>query len=352
MTTDRVSVATHTFTIVVSLVTFFLGVPGNGLVIWVTAFKMKRTVNTVWFQGLALADFVFSLLLPFTVALTILDFHWPFGTAFCKINSGVAVLTMFSSVLTLTAISLDRCISVVLPVWSQNHRRPRLAALISLALWGAAFLLSIPTFFYRDTMKYRDITRCYTNFLTSAEGDALNSITGEDYKAMLKKLISIKDSRFKSLAIVRFVFGFLLPFLIIGASYTIIGLRLWRDRLAPSWKPFKVMIAIILAFLLCWAPHHTFIFLRLWHPPSPHLVLALRVGNPLSSSLASFNSCLNPILYICMGHNFREKVKRSCGAFLRKVLENAFVEDSMHFSATSRAKTKSMTLGDDNSTLV
>ncbi|XP_078060685.1 chemerin-like receptor 1 [Mustelus asterias] len=348
VTADGVDTAMRYFSVVIYVVTFVLGMLGNGLVIWATVFQLKWTVNTVWFLGLALADFTFSLLLPFSAAYLALDYHWPFGTALCKINSGVGVLTMFASVLTLTAISLDRCVSVVMPVWSQNHRRPRLAILVSLALWGMSALLSVPTFLYRDTYTYDETTTCYTNFATMAEEKALETATEEDYDAALEEYESIRTTRFQALAIFRFLLGFLLPFLLIGASYATIGLQLWRKHMAPSGKPFKVIAAIILAFLLCWTPFHTFIFLEVRHPPNLPYSLALKVGIPLSSSLATVNSCLNPILYICMGQGFRDKIKRS----LRKILEQALVEDSTVSHATSRARTKSVSLGNEGSTLV
>ncbi|XP_059805688.1 formyl peptide receptor-related sequence 3-like [Hypanus sabinus] len=53
---------------VIFTLTFLLGVPGNGLVIWVTGFKMKSKVHTVCFLNLALADLIYCLTVPFRMA--------------------------------------------------------------------------------------------------------------------------------------------------------------------------------------------------------------------------------------------------------------------------------------------
>ncbi len=99
--------------LIVYSLAFVLGVVGNGIVIWVTGFKMKRTVNTVWFLNLAVADFLFTAFLPLSVSYTAMDFHWPFGQFMCKFNSTLGFLNMFASVYILVVISIDRCVSVV-----------------------------------------------------------------------------------------------------------------------------------------------------------------------------------------------------------------------------------------------
>ncbi|XP_052003406.1 chemerin-like receptor 1 isoform X2 [Xyrauchen texanus] len=108
--------------LIVYTLAFVLGVVGNGIVIWVAGFKMKRTVNTVWFLNLAVADFLFTAFLPLSVAYTAKGFHWPFGQFMCKFNSTLSFLNMFSSVYILVVISVDRCVSVACPIWAQNHR--------------------------------------------------------------------------------------------------------------------------------------------------------------------------------------------------------------------------------------
>jgi len=52
--------------LVIFIVIFILGIPGNMLVIWVAGLKMKRSVIIIWFLNLAVADFqvvlVFAIL--------------------------------------------------------------------------------------------------------------------------------------------------------------------------------------------------------------------------------------------------------------------------------------------------
>uniref|UniRef100_UPI00398E8CDD chemerin-like receptor 1 n=1 Tax=Pristiophorus japonicus TaxID=55135 RepID=UPI00398E8CDD len=271
--------------IVVYVVTCILGVLGNGLVIWATGFKLKRTAYTVWLLSLAVADFTFSLVLPLSITELALGNHWPFGWLLCKLHFWVLPLCEHVSIFTLVAISVDRCIAVVLPIWSRNHRGPRLAALLSLGVWVAAAFLSAPAFVFHQLISQGNRTLC---------------------------VIFMPEAWFQAVNLGSFLSAFLLPFLVIAASYTIIGLWLRWGRLVPSGgKSFRVLAAIILAFLLCWAPYNICSILVLLQPRSEPLPLALSMGTWLSYSLAYFNSIINPILYIFMWQDFKDLLKKS-----------------------------------------
>uniref|UniRef100_A0A8C4XI76 Formyl peptide receptor 1 n=1 Tax=Erpetoichthys calabaricus TaxID=27687 RepID=A0A8C4XI76_ERPCA len=317
--------------LIVYSLAFLLGVTGNGLVIWITGFKMKKTVNTIWFLNLAIADFIFTFFLPLNIIYTALGFHWPFGRFMCKMNTTIAFLNMFASVYLLVVISIDRCISVIYPVWSQNHRRPRIASIISLVVWIVAFVLSSPYFAFRDTAPAMDNinkTNCYNNFAFSDDYDS------ED-------IVFLRIMRHQAMVITRVILGFFVPFSIILVCYTIIGLRLKQNRLAKTSKPFKIIIAVIVIFFLCWAPYHIFGLLEMvmhaMKEPSDNINTVLRFGIPIATSLAFLNSCLNPILYVFMGHDFKETVKKS----ILSVLETAFTEESVHSTSTVNGRSKS-----------
>ncbi|XP_054855545.1 chemerin-like receptor 1 [Eublepharis macularius] len=299
---------------VIYSIAFLLGAIGNGLVIFITGFRMKKTVNTIWFLNLAIADFAFTFFLPLSIAYLALDFHWPFGEAMCKLNSATAFLNLYASVYLLTVISIDRCVSVWYPVWAQNHRTPRLASFVALGVWILALVLSSPNIHFRKTAMSEDVINCYNNFSWNAE---------------------LAQTTHRAMTISRFIFGFAIPFSVIIACYGAIVLRLKRDHLAPSSKPFRVITAVILAFFICWFPYHVFSFLEIQAYKDPTLFPVLSIGIPLTSSLAFINSCLNPILYVFMGHDFKERLKRS----LFSVFENAFAEEISQ--STTQTKTKS-----------
>uniref|UniRef100_A0A3B4U720 Formyl peptide receptor 1 n=1 Tax=Seriola dumerili TaxID=41447 RepID=A0A3B4U720_SERDU len=265
----------HIMSVVVYCLAFVLGVLGNGVVIWVTGFKMKKTVNTVWFLNLAVADFLFTAFLPLTVTYTAMDFHWPFGNFMCRVNSTLTFLNMFASVYILVVISVDRCVSVVWPVWAQNHRNIRRASYVSLGVWLLALILSAPYF---------------------------------------------------AMAITNFLLGFVVPFTVIVSCYTVIIHRLRRNctLASKSSRPFKIIAAVITTFFLCWTPFHIMRLLELHHHTrSKTSGYVLSIGLPITTSLIFFNSCLNPLLYVFMGQDFKDLVRKS----ILNILETAFQEE-------------------------
>ncbi|XP_074163164.1 N-formyl peptide receptor 2 [Sminthopsis crassicaudata] len=289
---------------------FVLGLAGNGLVIWVAGFRMSRTVTTVLFLNLAFADLAFTAFLPFVISSTVLQPHWPFGWFLCKLLSFLAVLNMFASVFLLTLVALDRCVSVLWPIWSRNRRTPRLAALAAAGVWVFALALSIPTLIFRTTYTEDEITFCYFEFESQEEaGD------DEEY------VDPWAEGRHWSLVLTRFSLGFLVPFIIISVCYGLIMAKLWGGmRRVHSSRPFRILTAVVAAFFLCWLPHHVLGMIEASVYAHPHLAQVLPYLSPLSSSLVFVNSCLNPVLYVFIGRDFREKLFRSLPAALERAL--------------------------------
>ncbi|XP_059574150.1 chemerin-like receptor 1 [Alligator mississippiensis] len=322
---DKLTRGIHIFSMIIYSIAFLLGVTGNGLVIWVTGFHMKRTVNTVWFLNLAIADFIFTFFLPLNITSIAMNFHWPFGRALCKLNGGLASLNLYASVFFLTVISLDRCVCVVSPVWTQNHRQPRLASLVALGIWILSLILCIPYWYFReiDHDDSKNVTYCYKEFDTTGE-----EATEEEWK-----WVSTSNSR--ATVISRFIFSFIIPFYIIVICYGVIVVKLLTSQLALSSKPFKIIAVVIVVFFLCWFPLHVFSFLEM--DDLPKFRTAVHIGMPLVSSLAFVNSCLNPILYVFMAHDFKEKLRHS----LFLAFEKAFTEDAPIVAVQTQSTMKS-----------
>ncbi|XP_037641733.1 chemokine-like receptor 1 [Sebastes umbrosus] len=311
--------------LIVYCLAFVLGVLGNGVVIWVTGFKMKKTVTTVWFLNLAVADFLFTAFLPLIVTFIFWNLHWPFGKFMCKLHYVIIFLNMFASVYILMVISVDRCVSVVLPVWARNHRSVRKASCVSLGVWVLALILSTPYFIFRDTelKPSKDVIICSNNFALS--GNETSSV------------IQLRE---EAITITRFLLGFVVPFTVIVSCYAVIIHRIRRNRTlaSQSSRPFKIIAAVITTFFLCWAPYHIMKLILMVNSrstyPSETLHLVTTIGYPLASSLAFLNSGLNPLLYVFMGQDFKDRVHKS----ILKVLENAFQDEVSH-SHTNKTST-------------
>ncbi|XP_073457989.1 chemerin-like receptor 1 [Aquarana catesbeiana] len=317
---ERIAFHLREFSLVVYSLAFLLGTTGNGLVIYFTAFVMKRTVNVVWFLNLAIADFIFTFFLPLSITHASLNYHWPFGKLMCKLNSTILFINLYASIFLLTVISIDRFISVVFPVWCQNHRTPKLASVVAVVVWILALIFSLPYSIFRDINDAEeDYVSCYNNF-------------HDDEKVAIQ--------RHKATVFVRFIVSFFIPFTIIISCYSVILLRIQRNHMTTSNKPFKVVLAVIISFFVCWFPYHVFSFLELsanYGDENEHLSYITFVGIPITSSLAFINSCINPILYVFMGRDFKQKFQSS----LRSIFERAFSEESAQMDSKSKTKSTS-----------
>ncbi|NWV08561.1 C3AR protein, partial [Ptilonorhynchus violaceus] len=345
--------------IAIFIIIFMIGIPGNGLVIWVAGLKMKRSVNTVWFLNLAVADVMCCLSLPFFVVHLALHEHWPYGWFLCKVIPSVIIFTMFASVFLLMAISIDRCLLVMKPVWCQNHRTAKFILLICGGIWVLAFISCCPVFYYRETSTYDGKTECVYDFgvddytddsvnesvnelgeeylpLTYGDSDAWGNSNESDYSVPLT-LVVINSTRA--------VFGFVLPFGVMAVCYTLIVFRTRANQFhKPHNRMLRTVVFVVAAFFICWAPYHVVGILSVVPSLQTRLMESLILWDHLSTALAYANSCINPLLYVFVGRDFRAKVRQS----VQRILEGAFSEElassTLHRSQTSTEKNLSSTL--------
>ncbi|XP_029360128.1 chemokine-like receptor 1 [Echeneis naucrates] len=276
-------------------VIFLVGTLGNGLVIYVTGCRMKKTVNSVWFLNLALADFLFTGFLIFMIISAAQNYTWNFGNLMCKVCTFMSTVNMFASVFLLMAISLDRCLSIWVVVWAQNKRSVRKAQIITAVIWMTAVVCSSPYATFRGTTQYHSKIKCGYR-----PGTPHN---------ILKKF--------------RFVVGFAIPFLVICISYVAIAVRAKRLHKTNNRRSQRIICAIILAFFICWLPFHVVQLVK----PTGQIV---NIVGPLSLCLGFINSCLNPILYVFMCDEFQKKLKQS----IFSVLETALADDHLSFMSS------------------
>ncbi|XP_078236426.1 chemerin-like receptor 1 [Pogona vitticeps] len=300
--------------VAIYIIVLLVGATGNGVVIFLTGFRLKKTVTTIWYLNLAVADFIFAVCLSSEIAYLALK-SWILGRLMCKLDSVVPFLNMFASVFFLTAISVDRCVSVVHPVWALNHRTLQLASFMAVVIWVMALSLSSPYFIFRDTEDSEDGTaQCIYTFSLDNDSD-------------------LWKHRF--LVATEFVLGFLIPFTIILTCYCAIVIKLRGKIFGRFSRSFKIIIAIIVVFFCCWFPYHLFSILETLEDDSLAMKYILDLGFPLAYGLVCLNSCLNPLLYAFLGLDCRKTSKRSFLSAFRGAFSDSWTVPSFSSNRNS-----------------
>ncbi|XP_072882320.1 somatostatin receptor type 2-like [Hemitrygon akajei] len=261
-----------------------VGLLGNSLVIFtILRHEKMRTVTNIYILNLALADGLFMLGLPF-LALQVALRRWPLGHLLCRLVMILDGINQFTSVFCITAMSMDRYVAVAYPIVSSRLRSPSLAKKVSVILWFISFVLVIPMAIY----------------------------SGVDDISEMCTLIWPEPSFVWRTAFVvcAFLLGFALPFTIISLCYILLLVKI-KTTVGYSHSPASVssekkitgmVVAIVAVFAICWLPFYTFnicavsIFVS-W-------TFSLRKLFEFTVVLSYFNSCANPILYICLSESF------------------------------------------------
>ncbi|XP_075135308.1 N-formyl peptide receptor 3-like [Leptodactylus fuscus] len=274
---------------------FVLGIIGNGLVIWIAGFRMKKTVSAVWFLNLAIADIYCCASLPLRIVQWYNYFHGTLNITclVCKLSIGLFTENMCASIFLLTAMSIDRCVSVLWPFWAKVHRTRKLVWIIAGGIWVLSIVFSLVVYCLYEFYNVDVNEWCVVDFY--------------DANPNLRH----------NFQLARFVIMFGIPLLIFLISYVIIILKIRKsNRPQRSQRPYWIIFAIILCFFICWSPYYIFSITSIYDRTD----IEFHVINTTFIILAVFNSCLNPIIYVFMGQDFRQGFFRSIPARVEKAL--------------------------------
>lgn len=283
---------------------FVIGIIGNSMVVAVIYRYMKlKTVANIFVLNLAASDLTFLITLPMWATSTATGYRWPFGGFLCKASAGLVIFNMYTSIFFLTALSLDRYLAIVHPVRSRRFRTVVYARLTCVVIWLFAFVLSVPTVVIRDLHDISDSNTTVCGILHPTVENA----------------IWLEELRLAS-SLMKILLGFLVPFVIILTCYCLIGRALLGARhiqkssCSRDDEVLRMLAAAVLAFFLCWVPHQVFHFMevltQLKLVTKCAIVEIIDTAIPFTICIAYFSSCVNPIVYSFVGHNFRKNLLR------------------------------------------
>ncbi|XP_069916132.1 mas-related G-protein coupled receptor member X4-like [Oryctolagus cuniculus] len=278
---ERVILSTLIITIAI------VGLAGNAAVLWLLGFRVRRNAFTVYVLNLAGADFLlFSCLLVDNLIFAIEFFH--LSTFPLYITNLLIFMTFFPYIVglsMLSAISTERCLSVLWPIWYRCHRPRHLSAVMCTLLWALSLVLNIFVWKYcLYWSNYFDYFKCMKIHFTMASW-----------------LI------------------FLLVVLL-GSSLALLLKILCGSRRVPLTRLYVTVLLTVLVFLLCGLPYGFFLFLliRIKSFNEESVILTYLVMTLLSS----VNSCANPIIYFFVG-SFRQRQRQPLTEVLQRALQGS-----------------------------
>ncbi|KAG7231164.1 hypothetical protein INR49_011995, partial [Caranx melampygus] len=275
-------------------VVFVVGLLGNCLVMYVIVrYTKMKTATNIYIFNLALADALVTTTMPFQSTDYLLN-TWPFGEVVCKVFISIDYYNMFTSIFTLTMMSVDRYVAVCHPVKALDFRTPIKAKMINVCIWILSSAAGIPAFILGGTQSNSGITECALQF-------------PEPYvywDTLMKVCV--------------FVFAFVVPVLIITVCYSLMVLRLKSVRMLSGSREkdrnlrriTRLVVVVVAVFVVCWTPIHIFILVKaLVSVPETTAIMAAYF---FCVALGYTNSSLNPVLYAFLDENFKRCFKDFC----------------------------------------
>lgn len=286
------------FQLIVFTVIFVVGFFGNSIIIYgVLQQGSSKTTSSCFIANLALSDLA-VLVLSLPVGLLQELASWPFGELACKIFFPLGDVFLVVSIMTLTAIALDRYRAIVTPF---KDRVSKTQAKVCIALiWVCSYLVvGIPTSFILKLVNTSGVKVCYPFWD--------NDLQRQIHKILIASIAT-------------------LPLFLIGYCYFRVVMALWkvrmiyRDttknslttiRLEQKRKLVKMLIVIVIAFSVCLLPYIIFA-LALEFAGIDRSPQSVRVGLVAVLSLLYANSAINPLILCTMSKDYRKGL-RPCG---------------------------------------
>ncbi|RXN32466.1 C-X-C chemokine receptor type 2-like protein [Labeo rohita] len=254
-----------------------LGVPGNIAVLIMLAQHLKDDSFTPKLMlSLAVSDLLSLISLPMWIYALL--YGWVFGQGLCKLFSYVVYLSLYSSVLSVTLLSVQRYLQVLYPQrWAKLGRKGQKGLIFG--IWISSGALASYALYYRNVKKNENgLLQCF-----------------QDYRSDQEKL---------AVLLVETLVMFVVPFLSMLCFYLRLHQRISQSASFRSHRLTKLAVRIVVTFFIFSSPcliNNLVLMAVSWESD---------VSNNVTGALFFINSCVNPFLYAFSARALRCKRKR------------------------------------------
>uniref|UniRef100_H3CBM4 Rhodopsin n=1 Tax=Tetraodon nigroviridis TaxID=99883 RepID=H3CBM4_TETNG len=254
------------------------GTLGNALVIYVFCrSRALRSPSNLLVVNLAVADFLMSLTQSPVFFVASLHRHWPFGELACELYAFCGALFGIASMMTLTAIAVDRCLAVTRPLARLGGVSPGRVRLVLAGVWLYSLCWSLPPFFG----------------WSAYVPEGLQTSCSWDYMSF--------SAAVRSYTVLLFTFVFFVPLGLIAGCYWAIFRAVRRAGREARWHLAKVALGVILLFIVSWSPYSVVALTA----TAGHAHLLTPYMNSIPAVIAKASAIHNPIIYAITHPKYR-----------------------------------------------
>nr|XP_046269899.1 growth hormone secretagogue receptor a [Scatophagus argus] len=302
---------------------FLVGVAGNVMTILVVSkYRDMRTTTNLYLCSMAVSDLLIFLCMPLDLYRMWRYRPWQFGDALCKLFQFVSESCTYSTILNITALSVERYLAICFPLRAKALVTKRRVRALILLLWTVSLLSAGPVFVMVGVE--RDSTEP-TNLSSGVNETGFSSEAGDTRECKMTHY-AVESGLMGAMVWLSSVF-FFMPVFCLTVLYSLIGRRLWQrhrettinSRVAHRDKSnrqtIKMLVVVVLAFVLCWLPFHVgrYLQFRSLDAPSPLLSVLSEYCSLVSVVLFYLSAAINPILYNTMSWKYRGAAARLFG---------------------------------------
>ncbi|KFQ20161.1 Succinate receptor 1, partial [Merops nubicus] len=284
---------------------FILGFIGNTIAVFGYIFCLKSWKSgNIYLFNLSLSDLLFLCTLPILIDNYSRD-QWANKSILCHSNRCLLHANLYSSILFLTLVSIDRYMVIKYPFREHFLQKRKTALIVSVAIWIGVIVELLPLVYFLEPVTPANYYECLDY---ASSGDPTESLI---YSMFLT------------------VFGFLIPLVIMSCFYMKMVLHLKTRSEQPSSfltleKPLTLVILTVAIFSLLFTPYHIMRNVRLASriPALEASVCTKGIINTIyiiTRPIAFLNSAINPVFYFLMGDHFREMFMAKIRQFLSRL---------------------------------
>lgn len=205
---------------------FLVGMPGNVMTILVVSkYRDMRTTTNLYLCSMAVSDLLIFLCMPLDLYRMWRYRPWLLGDALCKLFQFVSESCTYSTILSITALSVERYLAICFPLRAKALVTKRRVRALILLLWTVSLLSAGPVFVMvgveRDGAGMEPL-----NFTLDVNETDLYPEIGDTRECKMTHY-AVESGLMEAMVWLSSVF-FFMPVFCLTVLYSLIGRRLWQ----------------------------------------------------------------------------------------------------------------------------